>query len=182
MYQCAETTRIARGRGIRDPNTRHDSVYRLWSRAFIGVPWPKNAAGIALAPSTSGPPTPVTGTPLPELEPTGTHPHAPPHQDRSCVLRFARQAANVTRDRRLLRRPRKRTPRLRRHLQAALPTNRSPQRQRARETTTAPETSSSRCQTPDWRRSSRRAGRLPNARSQGLASSLLDKGRRGGVC
>src|SRR5437868_3555774 len=45
MYQCAETTRIARGLGTSAPNVRQASVYRLWSSAFIGVPWPKNAVG-----------------------------------------------------------------------------------------------------------------------------------------
>ena len=38
MYQCADTTRMARGRGTSAPNARHASVYRLWSSAFIGVP------------------------------------------------------------------------------------------------------------------------------------------------
>ena len=37
-YQCAETTRIARGRGTALPNARHASVYRLRSSAFIGFP------------------------------------------------------------------------------------------------------------------------------------------------
>ena len=46
MYQWADTTRMARGRGTSTPNDRHASVYRLWSRAFIGVPCPKNAAGM----------------------------------------------------------------------------------------------------------------------------------------
>ena len=59
MYQWADTTRMARGLGIAAPKSRQASVYRLWSRAFIGVPWPRNAAGIVDAigvvtnPSTS---------------------------------------------------------------------------------------------------------------------------------
>jgi hypothetical protein len=48
MYQCAETTRIARGRGTACPNDRHAEVYRLTSRAFIGLPCPKNAAGMTV--------------------------------------------------------------------------------------------------------------------------------------
>src|SRR3954453_8551305 len=47
-YQCAETTRIARGRGTAWPNARQASVYRFFSRAFIGLPWPKNAAGMTV--------------------------------------------------------------------------------------------------------------------------------------
>src|SRR5215218_7016543 len=51
-YQCAETTRIARGRGTDRPNSRHALVYRLRSSAFIGLPCPKNAAGMTvMAPS-----------------------------------------------------------------------------------------------------------------------------------
>src|SRR4051812_24783849 len=46
MYQCAETARIARGRGNDVANPRQASVYALCSNAFIGVPWPMNAAGI----------------------------------------------------------------------------------------------------------------------------------------
>src|SRR5919202_5163591 len=46
MYQCALITRMARGRGTACPNACHAAVYRLTSRAFIGLPWPKNAAGI----------------------------------------------------------------------------------------------------------------------------------------
>ena len=46
MYQCADTARIARGRGMDSPNARHASVYRFWSSVFIGEPWPKNTAGI----------------------------------------------------------------------------------------------------------------------------------------
>src|SRR5215204_1452791 len=46
MYQCALTTRIARGRGAARPNARQAAVYRLTSSAFIGLPCPKNAAGI----------------------------------------------------------------------------------------------------------------------------------------
>src|ERR1700712_3778618 len=46
MYQCADTTRIARGRGTESPNARHALVYRLLCSAFIGFPWPMNAAGM----------------------------------------------------------------------------------------------------------------------------------------
>src|SRR4051794_20612281 len=46
MYQCADTTRIARGLGAVVPNDCHAFVKRLVSRAFIGLPWPKKAAGI----------------------------------------------------------------------------------------------------------------------------------------
>jgi hypothetical protein len=46
MYQCAETTRMARGRGTDEPKLRHAWVYRLSSKAFIGLPCPRNAAGI----------------------------------------------------------------------------------------------------------------------------------------
>ncbi len=46
MNQCAEMTRIARGRGAAAPNSRQACVYRLSSSAFIGVPCPKNAAGM----------------------------------------------------------------------------------------------------------------------------------------
>src|SRR2546421_12023991 len=49
MYQCALTTRMARGRGTAWPNARQAWVYRLSSRAFIGLPCPKNAAGIVRA-------------------------------------------------------------------------------------------------------------------------------------
>src|SRR3954468_14478790 len=45
-YQGAETTRIARGRGTARPNARHAAVYLLISMAFIGLPCPKNAAGM----------------------------------------------------------------------------------------------------------------------------------------
>jgi hypothetical protein len=38
MYQCAETTRIALGRGIPAPKACHASVKRLLSSAFMGVP------------------------------------------------------------------------------------------------------------------------------------------------
>jgi hypothetical protein len=36
MYECAESTRTARGRGTDRPRTRHASVYRLRSRVFSG--------------------------------------------------------------------------------------------------------------------------------------------------
>src|SRR5215218_8867563 len=47
-YQCAETTRIARGRGTAWPNARQAVVYRFFSSAFIGFPCPKNAAGMTV--------------------------------------------------------------------------------------------------------------------------------------
>src|SRR4051812_44622519 len=47
-YQCAEITRIARGRGTAAPNARQASVYRFFSSAFIGFPCPKNAAGMTV--------------------------------------------------------------------------------------------------------------------------------------
>jgi hypothetical protein len=40
-YQCAETQRIAFGRGIVSPIVRHPSVYAFDVIAFIGLPWPK---------------------------------------------------------------------------------------------------------------------------------------------
>src|SRR5260221_975643 len=46
VYQCADTHRTAVGRGIDSPGRRHDSVYRLCSSVLIGLPWPKNTAGI----------------------------------------------------------------------------------------------------------------------------------------
>src|SRR3954468_21021852 len=64
-YQCADTTRIARGRGTASPKTRQASVYRFFSSAFIGLPWPKNAAGMTVI----GPPQ---SAPLPR-----NHPPAP---------------------------------------------------------------------------------------------------------
>src|SRR5690348_15697691 len=62
MYQCAETTRIARGRGTAAPNARHAAVYRLCSSVFIGLPWPMNAAGIRIC------------SMLPSVEPAGAVP------------------------------------------------------------------------------------------------------------
>src|SRR5215471_16852432 len=47
-YQCAETTRMARGRGMLLPKLRHAVEYRLISSAFIGLPCPKNTAGIGV--------------------------------------------------------------------------------------------------------------------------------------
>src|SRR5712691_4201598 len=46
MYQWADTTRITRGRGTAWPNARHAVEYGLTSRACIGLPCPKKAAGI----------------------------------------------------------------------------------------------------------------------------------------
>jgi hypothetical protein len=48
MYQCALITRMARGRGTDAPNCCQAVVYRLLSRAFIGLPCPKNATGILM--------------------------------------------------------------------------------------------------------------------------------------
>jgi hypothetical protein len=53
MYQCALTTRIARGRGTHAPSSRQAAVYRLSEIAIIGLPCPKDAAGISLGPSTA---------------------------------------------------------------------------------------------------------------------------------
>ena len=47
MDQCAEMTRIARGRGTLPPRTREASVYRLRSGGFSGLPCLMNAAGIS---------------------------------------------------------------------------------------------------------------------------------------
>jgi PPOX class probable F420-dependent enzyme len=47
MYQWADTTRMARGSGTAAPKAAHASVYRLCSRAFMGLPCPMKAAGIA---------------------------------------------------------------------------------------------------------------------------------------
>ena len=38
MYQCADTTRMARGLGVAAPKARQAWVYRFCSRAFIGFP------------------------------------------------------------------------------------------------------------------------------------------------
>ena len=38
MYQCADTDRIARGRGNSRPSRTHAAVYRLGSIACMGVP------------------------------------------------------------------------------------------------------------------------------------------------
>src|SRR4029079_9541100 len=45
-YQCADTTKMALGRGTEAPNARQAVVNRFVARAFIGLPWPRNAAGI----------------------------------------------------------------------------------------------------------------------------------------
>jgi hypothetical protein len=47
MYQCALITKMARGRCTACPKAFHADVYRLTSIAFIGLPCPMNAAGIA---------------------------------------------------------------------------------------------------------------------------------------
>src|SRR6266705_1148102 len=46
VYQCADTHRMASGFGIESPSRRQDSVYWLRSKAFMGLPWPKNTTGI----------------------------------------------------------------------------------------------------------------------------------------
>src|SRR6185437_15457035 len=53
IYQCADTTRIARGRGTDSPKARHADVYRLVSNAFMGLPCPMNAAGIVMTSSVA---------------------------------------------------------------------------------------------------------------------------------
>jgi hypothetical protein len=45
-YQCADTTRTARGRGNVAARARHDFVKRLSSSVLTGLPCPMNAAGI----------------------------------------------------------------------------------------------------------------------------------------
>src|SRR5689334_4004912 len=47
--QCAETQRMARGRGISRPKADHASVYRFRLSAFMGFPCPKKMAGSILA-------------------------------------------------------------------------------------------------------------------------------------
>jgi len=47
-YQCAETTRIARGRGTLAPKSAQALEKRFRSSAFIGLPCPRNTAGIVL--------------------------------------------------------------------------------------------------------------------------------------
>src|SRR5689334_15491219 len=46
VYQCADTHRTALGFGMESPSRRQDSVYWLRPRVFMGLPWPKNTAGI----------------------------------------------------------------------------------------------------------------------------------------
>src|SRR5678810_1113075 len=48
-YQCADTTRIARGLGTLAPKSAHALEKRFRSRAFIGLPCPRNTAGIGFA-------------------------------------------------------------------------------------------------------------------------------------
>src|SRR5215207_877202 len=72
-YQCAETTRMARGRGTAWPNARQAAVYRFFSRAFIGLPWPKNAAGMTVIRIT----TSVLPRSSPGAAPTATQPDLP---------------------------------------------------------------------------------------------------------
>ncbi len=68
-YQWAEMARIARGRSTAAPKTRHASVHRLWSRAFIGFPWPRKAAGMVVI----SVPLPVVRSqvPMPDALPPG---------------------------------------------------------------------------------------------------------------
>ena len=44
-YQWAEMARIALGRSIVWPSSVQAAVKRLCSRVFIGLPWPRKAAG-----------------------------------------------------------------------------------------------------------------------------------------
>src|SRR4051812_26111490 len=69
MYQCAEMTRMARGRGTAAPNARHAAVYRLSSSAFIGFPWPRNAAGMRGDGSTRRSVRPLGPAPDPSASP-----------------------------------------------------------------------------------------------------------------
>jgi hypothetical protein len=46
MNQCAEITSTARGGGKVLPSSRQVPVKRLFSNAFMGLPWPINAVGI----------------------------------------------------------------------------------------------------------------------------------------
>jgi hypothetical protein len=46
MYQCADTAKIAFGLGSDSPRRRQASVYWLWTSVFMGLPCPKNTAGI----------------------------------------------------------------------------------------------------------------------------------------
>jgi len=46
VSQCADTQRIALGRGSSRPSTRQTRVSGLSSSAFIGLPWPKNTIGM----------------------------------------------------------------------------------------------------------------------------------------
>src|SRR5689334_16618324 len=48
-YQCADTTRIARGLGRLAPRLAHALEKRFRSSAFIGLPCPRNTAGIVVA-------------------------------------------------------------------------------------------------------------------------------------
>jgi hypothetical protein len=45
-YQCAETTRMARGLGTLAPKLAQALEYRFRSSAFIGLPCPRNTAGM----------------------------------------------------------------------------------------------------------------------------------------
>jgi hypothetical protein len=57
MYQCADTQRMAFGRGRPAPIATHRSVKGFRSRAFIGFPCPKKTAGIRCAMSRTSKPT-----------------------------------------------------------------------------------------------------------------------------
>jgi len=79
MYQWADTMRMARGRGIDAPKARHASEDRFRSRAFMGLPWPKNTAGIGV---TSTPPVYfVDGRPAPSVTVGGAVPAQGHHSD-----------------------------------------------------------------------------------------------------
>src|SRR5262247_402072 len=47
-YQCAEMTTIPRGRGMLAPKSAQALEKRFRSSAFIGLPCPRNTAGIVL--------------------------------------------------------------------------------------------------------------------------------------
>src|SRR4051794_11995329 len=51
--QCADTARMARGRGSVAASTAQASVHRFRSRVFIGLPCPMNTAGITSPTCTS---------------------------------------------------------------------------------------------------------------------------------
>ena len=52
MYQCADTVRMARGRGSSVPSARQARVKPFSSSAFIGLPWPMKSAGMRVIPGS----------------------------------------------------------------------------------------------------------------------------------